>query len=237
VRSLSETGQTSSQGTGGGPSGNAIAAPSGSSGGLSPQSVANDYQQAVQVGTDVFDGANALGLAFREIPLALPLAIIAEDVDFLVNFFEDIFGGGGSPPIPRQLMHARHPLYPVILGVQDGLIPDEMSKGKAELCGDAEFCGTKPLQKAEYASKPNNCQEAALEELRSCETHLAFEALHTEGAIILGCTKAATVAGPEAPVGAVGCSVIAGTPAAIGFAFWYAGCRENFARQVQACGH
>ena len=125
VRSPSETSQTSSQGTGGGPSGNAIAGPSGSSGGLSPQSVANDYKQAVQVGTDVFEGASALGLTFGETPLALSLAIIAEDVDFLVNFFEDIFGGGGSPPTLRQLLHARHQLYPVILGVSDGLIPTE----------------------------------------------------------------------------------------------------------------
>jgi hypothetical protein len=34
---------------------------------------------------------------------------------------------GGAPPTPRQLLHGRHPLYPVILGVSDGLIVDENS--------------------------------------------------------------------------------------------------------------
>ena len=55
--------------------------------------------------------------------------VAAASVDFLVNFFEDIFGGSDNPPTPRQLLHGRHPLYPVILGIQDGLIPDEWSAG------------------------------------------------------------------------------------------------------------
>ena len=37
--------------------------------------------------------------------------------------------GSSSPPTPRQLLHGRHPLYPVILGVSDGLIPTEASAG------------------------------------------------------------------------------------------------------------
>jgi hypothetical protein len=42
-----------------------------------------------------------------------------------VNFFEDLFSGPNSPPIPLKLMHKRHPLYGEILGVDSGLIPTE----------------------------------------------------------------------------------------------------------------
>ena len=136
VRSLSQVGQTSSSGPGGGgfsPAGMAISRPSGSGGGLSPQSVGNDSQQALQVGTDIYQSFNALkpflGKEASDALAAyvLPLAIIGGAVDFLVNFFEDIFGGGDNPPLPRQLHHGRHPLYPVILGIQNGLIPNEAS--------------------------------------------------------------------------------------------------------------
>ncbi len=131
VRSLSEQGQTSSNGSGGGPAGRAISPPSGSSGGLSPQSVYNDTQQALQVGTDIYAGAWVLGLALGNpevaIALAPPLAIIGGAVDFVVNFFEDIFGGGSSSETPRQLLSRRHPLYPKIIGVSEDLIPTEGS--------------------------------------------------------------------------------------------------------------
>jgi len=66
--------------------------------------------------------------------------------------------GGSAPLMPRQLRHQRHPLYPVILGFPDGLIPDQVSKGKPELCGDAEFCGTTPLQAPEYRKAPPRAQ-------------------------------------------------------------------------------
>ena len=79
-----------------------------------------------------------------------PPPIIGGAVDFLVNFFEDIFGGGSSPEIPRQLMHGRHPLYPVILGVSDGLIPTEASEG-LKVCGDPEPSKARPLQKGSSA--------------------------------------------------------------------------------------
>ena len=59
--------------------------------------------------------------------MAVPAAIAAYVIDFLVNFFEDIFGGGSSPPIPRQLMHRRHPLYGEIIGIDSGLIPTDAS--------------------------------------------------------------------------------------------------------------
>jgi len=221
VRSLSEVGQTSSSGPGGGsggagggggfsPAGMAIPLPSGSSGGLSPQSVANDYQQALQVGTDVYEGASALGLAFGETPLALPLAIIAEDVDFLVNFFEDIFGGGSTPEIPRQLMHGRHPLYPVILGIQDGLIPEEVSAGKPELCGDAEFCGVLPLQKAEdaYQSPDSGQYWQSLHEIPPFAVCIGLVGGYNAGSII-GCVGESINCGstlfgnPEGPAGCV----------------------------------
>ena len=73
------------------------------------------------------------------------VGIIAQGIEDIISFFDWLFGGGGSPPIPRQLLHQRHPLYPVILGISDGLIPTEASEGKPELCGDAEYCGTPVL--------------------------------------------------------------------------------------------
>ena len=110
------------------------------------------------MGSDVFNVANGLGLAFGSpgemTPLALPLAAIAASVDFMVNFFEDLFGGSESPPTPRQLLHGRHPLYPVILGVSDSLTPTMESQGKPDFCGDPEWCGKKPLQKVQYRPTP-----------------------------------------------------------------------------------
>ena len=130
VRSLSGAGETGTSGARGfSPAGMTLPLPSVSSAGLSPQSLGNDTQQAFQVGTDIYNTSNQLGLSLDngEFPLALPLAIIGGAVDFLVNFFEDFLGGGGSPEIPRQLLKNRHPLYPVTLGIQDGLITDEAS--------------------------------------------------------------------------------------------------------------
>ena len=157
VRSLSEAGETSSSGPGGGsggaggaagsggfsPAGLAIPPPSGSSGGLSPQSFGNDTQQASQVGIDTYLVAG--GILGPESAPAWVLATIAASVDFVVNFFEDIFGGGSTPEIPRQLRHNRHPLYPVTLGVPDSIIVDEMSAGPEETCGDLQICTIAPL--------------------------------------------------------------------------------------------
>jgi hypothetical protein len=71
------------------------------------------------------------------------------------QFFQNLFGlGGSTPPTPRQLLHGRHPLYPVILGVQDGLIPDEVSAGQPQFCGDPQPCGIAPLLKIQYQSVP-----------------------------------------------------------------------------------
>jgi hypothetical protein len=133
VRSLSETGQTSSSGPGGGPSGSAIAGPSGGGGGgfsITGQlqnggesiGVGLGAQVAESIGEDVasYLGAELIG------SYAGPVGIAAATIYDLVSLFEDLFGGGGSSPeTPRQLLHGRHPLYPVMLGVSDGLIPDE----------------------------------------------------------------------------------------------------------------
>jgi hypothetical protein len=57
-------------------------------------------------------------------------AVIGGILGGIAGFFEALFGGSSdNPATPRQLLHGRHPLYPVILGVQDGLIPTEASEG------------------------------------------------------------------------------------------------------------
>jgi len=45
----------------------------------------------------------------------------------LNDIFGDLFSGGGSPPVVRQLMYKSHPLYVQILGIQPGLVPSEGS--------------------------------------------------------------------------------------------------------------
>jgi len=123
--------QVGAQGLGGpsagNPAGPGASPPSGTSGGLTWQSYQNDLGQARQVGLATLLGGSLFTRG--EEPVAVPAALTAYVVDFLVNFFEDIFGGGSSPPIPRQLMHRRHPLYAAILGIDSGLIPTEGPAG------------------------------------------------------------------------------------------------------------
>jgi hypothetical protein len=150
VRSLSEVGQTGTSGPGGGPAGNAIAPPSG--GGGVPDAaldagIADAASNASQLG--VYFGLEALG----DVKLAAPLlpagpvpTIIAAAALALFDIFDAIFGGGSDTPvIPRQLRHNRHPLYPVILGVSDGLIPDEAPSGNPQFCGDPSGDAAKEL--------------------------------------------------------------------------------------------
>jgi len=59
----------------------------------------------------------------------LTVALVATAIYETIEFFLDIFGGSSHAPIPRQLRHARHPLYAAILGIQLGLLPDEDSAG------------------------------------------------------------------------------------------------------------
>jgi len=126
--------------------------PSGTSGGLTWQSYQNDVGQARQVGLDTLLAGGLVTLG--EAPVAVPAAITAYVVDFLVNFFEDIFGGGSSPPIPRQLMHRRHPLYGQIIGILESLIPTEASPVSAVFAGlGAAPSNVPPLQRADYSGQ------------------------------------------------------------------------------------
>ncbi|HYB89543.1 MAG TPA: hypothetical protein VEC38_00720, partial [Candidatus Binataceae bacterium] len=54
----------------------------------------------------------------------------------LNDIFGDLFSGGSSPPVLRQLLHQRHPLYVQILGIQPGLVPTEASTGGGLLAKD-----------------------------------------------------------------------------------------------------
>ena len=156
MRSLSETSQTSSSGNNGGPSGNAIARPSGGGGGVPSAAldagVADAANNAALLGT--YGALELLGqakLAAALLPLGPIPAIIATAALVLFDIFDAIFGGGSdTPPTPRQLLHARHPLYPVILGVPEGLIPTEGSEG-LKICGDPHPSSSRPLQKQSAA--------------------------------------------------------------------------------------
>ena len=133
ARSLTEAGETSAGGTGGGfsPAGNAIARPSSVSvSGFDPTNLHNDERSAESVGGGAAAGALAGALIGTEGgPFgALAGAAIGASIGAAVSFFEALFGGGSNtPPTPRQLLHGRHPLYLEILGIQNGLIPDAVS--------------------------------------------------------------------------------------------------------------
>jgi len=173
VRSLSETSQTSSQGAGGGPAGNGGGGGGGGGGGSNPflpaynpfptsgSQIAGNFQnvaEAAGAGLAALGanwGISSVVAALTAGEVVIPVVgWIAAVGTGLFELFDELFGGGSEPPPPRQLVHARHPLYPVILGFPEGLIPTEASEGKPQLCGDAEFCGTKPLQKDPPAPGP-----------------------------------------------------------------------------------
>ena len=147
VRSPSETGQTSSQGPGGAPSGNGIAAPSGSGGPDVGRNAAIGTGAGVGVGGGLVALAFIWGVDATTGGILTGAAIVASIIDGLVQGFLDLFGGGSSePPTPRQLLHGRHPLYPVILGIPNGLIPTEKSEG-LKVCGDPHPSSARPLPK------------------------------------------------------------------------------------------
>ncbi len=128
VRSLSEAGQTSSQGSGGGPAGSAVAGPSG--GGFSPNFSPSITESAEASGVSLgIQGANALLGALTAGELAIPyVGWVAAAASALFQLFDDLFNGSSdTPPTPRKLLHGRHPLYPMILAIQGGLIPTEGS--------------------------------------------------------------------------------------------------------------
>jgi hypothetical protein len=144
VRSASQTSATSTSGSGSGTSGSAIAAPSGS-GGI--PSAAGDYAVAMAA-----DNAATLGtagalellgyakLAAALLPAGPILVTVATAVLILFDIFDELFGGSDSPPIPRKLLHGRHPLYPNIIGVPVSLISDQASSGAPQFCGDLHVC-------------------------------------------------------------------------------------------------
>jgi hypothetical protein len=52
----------------------------------------------------------------------------------VAGFLQELFGGGGGgAPIPRQLLHGRHPLYAGTIGIRTGLITNERSVAPAAL--------------------------------------------------------------------------------------------------------
>jgi hypothetical protein len=150
VRSLSEAGQTSAGGTGGGPAGNAVARPAGSQPSFNTKNVEVGASIGAVLGLISIGEYGPIGI--------IPGAILGAEIGSWISFFEDIFGGSSNPPPPRQLLHGRHPLYPNILGVQDGLIPDEKSAGPEQTCGDLQICNTRPLRKPTPAP-PSACSQ------------------------------------------------------------------------------
>jgi Phospholipase A2-like domain len=158
--------QVGAQGLGGpsiaSPDGPGAAGPSGQSGGPSWQKTKNDFQQA----WDVSEGYPSATYSDGEgASVALPLGAVAFGIDFLVNFFEDLFSGPNSPPIPRKLMHKRHPLYGEILGIDGDLIPTEGSsplgggtasdslESSVSVTASGGPSNAHPLQRPEYSSQ------------------------------------------------------------------------------------
>ena len=184
VRSLAEAGQTSSSGSNIGPSGNSIAGPSG--GGFSPNFSPSVKEGAEAYGVDVGVYAALTGINLALVPLELTIPVvgwIAAAASLLYVLFDDLFGGSSSsPPIPRQLLHGRHPLYPDILGVSDGLIPTMDSAGKPQFCGDSHVCPYCPVAKdestPEYRKAPASAQPSFASSFSNCmETSIAKGAL------------------------------------------------------------
>ena len=124
VRSLSEAGQTGSSGTGGGPSARQVPYGPGSQGN---GSFGHWYVGQLGPNSELGDIPDIPVPAAEGLYYWIPAGEIAQDIEELVSFFEWLFGGSSAPPTPRQLFHGRHPLYPQILGIQNGLIPTEGS--------------------------------------------------------------------------------------------------------------
>jgi hypothetical protein len=112
------------------PPGKPMARPSrGSVSGFNPTNVRNIERSAVSVGGGAAAGALA-GLVIGTPeggPIgALAGAAIGAAIGAIASFFEVLFGGSSSEQAtPRQLLHGRHPLYPIMLGISSGLIPTE----------------------------------------------------------------------------------------------------------------
>jgi hypothetical protein len=151
VRSMSEVGQTSSSGPGG-PSGHAIAGPSG--GGQQSYWSWVGQQDADLLKSLFYPD---IGVRTEGTSFLIPVGPIVQGIESFISFFDWLLGGSDTPPTPRQLLHNRHPLYPDILGVPDGLIPTEASEG-TKFCSDPHPCRTPPLHKISPAP-PSACSQ------------------------------------------------------------------------------
>lgn len=205
--------QIGAQGLGGpsiaNPDGPGVAGPSGQGGGPSWQKTKNDFQQA----WDVSEGYPSATYSDGEgASVALPLGAVAFGIDFLVNFFEDLFSGPNSPPIPRKLMHKRHPLYGEILGIDSGLIPTEGTSARGGATGapstpralqkpvsETKIPGVnEPLPGYNYCGPGNNSPAPATNSTDlCCQAHDAcYDQFGLSAANVPGFGKTGMVAGP-----------------------------------------
>jgi hypothetical protein len=96
----------------------------------------NGHEQALSdeaVPVEAFLGAESLGSTSgwyllpigSEYSIPIPLAALPSIFE---SIWDDLFGRGNSaPPIPYQMRHHRHPIYP-ILGIADDLTPTQASE-------------------------------------------------------------------------------------------------------------
>ena len=189
VRSLSETSATSTSGSNSGPAGNAIARPSGSGG--VPTAVGDAGIAAAASSASNLALTGILAVLEPKIFAAAWAAgaipgIIATAAFGLFDIFDAIFGGGDSaPPTPRQLLHGRHPLYPVILGITDGEIPTMESSGGPQFCGDPAPCpNARPLQKEQPKL---SCQQQYIVDMADCSKNAEAKVGLLGGAAELAC--------------------------------------------------
>lgn len=134
------------------------------------------------------------------------VGVIVQGIESLISFFDWLFGGPDNPPLPRQLRHGRHPLYPDILGVSDSLVPTEESAGKPQFCGDPQPCGTPPLQKAPSACSQYDAECAASKGADTyacgagncCRDYGSSSAANCVRGCLLAADKSCSAGGPDA---------------------------------------
>jgi len=123
VRSLSETGQTSSSGPGGPPPTQLAYGPGSEGNG----SFGHWYTNQLEGNLTNPDGGFDIGVSTSETSYVIPVGAIIQIIEEWISFFEWLLGGSSAPPTPRQLYHGRHPLYGQILGISPSLAPTEAS--------------------------------------------------------------------------------------------------------------
>ena len=149
-------------------------------------------------------------------------AAIGASIGATVSFFEALFGGSSdTPPTPRQLLHGRHPLYPVILGVPEGEIPDEVSAGMPQLSGDVQYSGTPPLSTSSPTPSPTQPQANQ----QTCEQNC------------LNSYKEVTIyaCGVTGVVGGAGCCALACSQTEVAFVPCYKACARLVGIAIGAC--